>query len=210
MLILLFGSVQASAEKPGVLNLFLSHFFFMLISKRGFSNPAFQTQGSNPTWFLKPEKNPFQTWKGPFLVYFKRARVYKVLFATPSTFSKKSNSPCLFPPPHKTVLHFQTPSSFLHSNISKSRGHLNICTCRHVLRSSLSTNIPFGCEVSFIKYQNSAYKNRFQPISDQFWRKMSSSMIKMATFWFSSSIFYFKSHLYLSSNDLQKNLNHFI
>jgi hypothetical protein len=43
-LILLFGSVQASAEKPGVLNLFLSHFFFMLSSKRGFQN-----SGSNPT-----------------------------------------------------------------------------------------------------------------------------------------------------------------
>ena len=62
-----------SAEKSGVLNLFLSHFFFMLSSKRGFSNPAFQNSRSNPTRFWKPEQNPFQTWKRPFLVYFKRA-----------------------------------------------------------------------------------------------------------------------------------------
>ena len=41
--------MQASAEKPGVLNLFLSHFFFMLSSKRGFSSSAFSTQ-------------PFKTW----------------------------------------------------------------------------------------------------------------------------------------------------
>ena len=75
MLIWLSGSVQSSAEKPGVLNLFLSHFFFMLSSKRGVSNPAFQNSGSNPTWFWKPEKNPFQTWKRLFLVYFKRAAV---------------------------------------------------------------------------------------------------------------------------------------
>ena len=63
----------SSAEKLGALNLFFSHFFFMLSSKRGVSNPAFQNLGSNPTWFWKPEKNPFQTWKRPFLVYFKRA-----------------------------------------------------------------------------------------------------------------------------------------
>ena len=46
LLILLFGFVQALAEKPGVLILFLSHFFFKLSNKRGFSNPAFQTQQS--------------------------------------------------------------------------------------------------------------------------------------------------------------------
>ena len=69
--IIWFCTSLSSAEKPGVLNLFLSHFFFMLSSKRGVSNPAFQNSGSNPTWFWKPEKNPFQTWKRPFLVYFK-------------------------------------------------------------------------------------------------------------------------------------------
>ena len=71
--IIWFCTSLSSAEKPGVLNLFLSHFFFMLSSKRGVSNPAFQNLGSNPTWFWKPEKNPFLTWKRPFLVYFKRA-----------------------------------------------------------------------------------------------------------------------------------------
>ena len=65
--------VQASTVKPGVLNLFLSYCFLMLSSKRRFSNPAFQNSGSNPNWFWKPEKNPFQTWKEQFLVYFQRA-----------------------------------------------------------------------------------------------------------------------------------------
>jgi hypothetical protein len=78
LLILLFGTVQALAEKPGVLNLFLSHFFFMLSSKRGFSNPAFQTQlfktrvltqpdFENPKKIhFKPEKGHFWfTLKGP-------------------------------------------------------------------------------------------------------------------------------------------------
>ena len=74
-ILLIFGFVQASAEKLRGLNLFLSYFFFMLSSKWRFSNPTFQNLGSNPTWFWKPEKNPFQTWKGPFLVYFKRATV---------------------------------------------------------------------------------------------------------------------------------------
>ena len=60
--------------------LILSHFFFMLSSKRGFSNPAFQNSGSNPTWFWKPEKNSFQTWKRPFLVYFKRTIVVMTQF----------------------------------------------------------------------------------------------------------------------------------
>ena len=41
--IIWFCTSLSSAEKPGVLNLFLSHFFFMLSSKRLFSNPAFQT-----------------------------------------------------------------------------------------------------------------------------------------------------------------------
>ena len=44
------------------------------VFKPSFSNPAFQNSGSNPTWFWKPVKNPFQTWKRPFLVYFKRAK----------------------------------------------------------------------------------------------------------------------------------------
>ena len=49
LLILFFGFEQAAAEKPGVLNLFLSYFFFMPSSKRRFSNPALQNLGSNPT-----------------------------------------------------------------------------------------------------------------------------------------------------------------
>ena len=78
MLILLFGSVPASVEKPGVFNLFLSHLFFMLSSKRGFLNPAFQTQlfktqvltqpdFENPKRIhFKPEKGHFWfTLKGP-------------------------------------------------------------------------------------------------------------------------------------------------
>ena len=69
-----------SVEKPGVFNLFLSHFFFMLSSKRGFLNPAFQTSFSNQLFkyqvltqldFENPKKNLFQTWKRPFRVYFK-------------------------------------------------------------------------------------------------------------------------------------------
>ena len=69
----IFWFCTSLSKEPGVLNLFLSHFFFMLISKRGFSNPAFQNSGSNPTWYWKPKTNPFQTWKRPYLVYFKRA-----------------------------------------------------------------------------------------------------------------------------------------
>jgi hypothetical protein len=83
LLILIFGSVQASAEKPGVLNIFLSYFFFMLSSKREFSkpnisNPPFQTQlfktrvltqpdFENPKKIhFKPEKGHFWfTLKGP-------------------------------------------------------------------------------------------------------------------------------------------------
>jgi hypothetical protein len=59
LLILLFGSVQASAEKPGVLSLFLSHFFFMLSSKREFSNPAFETQLFKTQVLTQPDfENP--------------------------------------------------------------------------------------------------------------------------------------------------------
>ena len=46
------------------------------VFKPSFSNPAFQNSGSNSTWLWKPDKNSFQTWKGPFLVYFKRAIVH--------------------------------------------------------------------------------------------------------------------------------------
>ena len=45
------------------------------VFKPSFWNPAFQNSGSNPTWFWKPEKNPFQTRERPFLVYFKRATI---------------------------------------------------------------------------------------------------------------------------------------
>jgi hypothetical protein len=78
LLILLFGSEPASVERPGVFNLFLSHFFFMLSSKRWFLNPAFQTQlfktqvltqpdFENPKKiYFKPEKGHFWfTLKGP-------------------------------------------------------------------------------------------------------------------------------------------------
>ena len=47
------------------------------VFKPSFSNPAFQNLGSNPTWFWKLEKNSFQTWKRPFLVYFKKTSVLK-------------------------------------------------------------------------------------------------------------------------------------
>ena len=67
--IIWFCTSLSSAEKPGVLNLFLSHLFFMLSSKRGFSNPAFQNSGSNQNWSW-PE-----TLKRPFLVYFNRVSI---------------------------------------------------------------------------------------------------------------------------------------
>ena len=44
------------------------------VFKPSFLNPSFQNSGSNPTWFWKPEKVPFQTWKRPFLVYFKKGQ----------------------------------------------------------------------------------------------------------------------------------------
>ena len=60
-------------ETPGVLKLFLGYFFFMLSSKRRFSNPAFPNLGSNLTQLdiENPTKNPFQT----FQVYFKRTLI---------------------------------------------------------------------------------------------------------------------------------------
>ena len=41
---------------------------FELISQqqKKVSNPAFQNSCSNPNWYWKPEKNPFQTRKRPF------------------------------------------------------------------------------------------------------------------------------------------------
>ena len=67
----------SSAEKPGVLNLFLSHFFFMLSSKKRFSNPGFQTQLFK-TWVLtQPDfenlkKIHFKPEKGHFWFTLKR------------------------------------------------------------------------------------------------------------------------------------------
>ena len=82
--IIWFCTSLSSAEKPGVLNLFLSHLFFMLSSKRGFSNPAFQNSGSNPTWFRKPEKIPFQTKKGHFCFNLK-GPLFVLLFYIPNS-----------------------------------------------------------------------------------------------------------------------------
>ena len=89
----IFGSLQASAEKPGVLN-----FFFMLSSKREFSkfkpsisNPAFQTQRfktrvltqpdfENPKKnHFKPEKGHFWfTLKGSFIISIREYLIYVV------------------------------------------------------------------------------------------------------------------------------------
>ena len=64
----------------------LKTFCFSGVSKLGFpnlgsrpdiENPAFQSSCSNPNWYWKPEKNPFQTWKGQFLVYFNRANMQR-------------------------------------------------------------------------------------------------------------------------------------
>ena len=52
-----FQLTSFSAEKPVVLNLFLSHLFFMLSSERGFSSSAFLTQHD----FENPKKNSFHT-----------------------------------------------------------------------------------------------------------------------------------------------------
>ena len=71
MLILLFGSVQASAEKPEVLNLFLSYYFFYAQQQK----KVFKTQVLTQPDFenlqkihFKPEKGHFWiTLKGPVL-----------------------------------------------------------------------------------------------------------------------------------------------
>ena len=66
-----------SVEKPGVFNLFLSHFFFMLSSKRGVLNPAFQTQLFKTQVLTQPDfENPpkihFKSEKGHFWITLKR------------------------------------------------------------------------------------------------------------------------------------------
>ena len=50
--------------------------FLCSAEKKGFQMQLFKKSGSNPIWFWKLERNPFQTWKRPFLVYFKRATVW--------------------------------------------------------------------------------------------------------------------------------------
>ena len=60
---------QSSAEKPGVLKLFLSCSFFFYSQQ--------QKQVLKPNLTLKTRKIHFQPWKMPFQVYFKRASTLK-------------------------------------------------------------------------------------------------------------------------------------
>ena len=67
-----------------------------IVFKPSFSNLPFQNSGSNPTWFWKPEKKSFQTWKGPFLVYFKRAIVKLTTNHWILGSLKRGQTPCQF------------------------------------------------------------------------------------------------------------------
>jgi hypothetical protein len=65
LLILFFGFEQASAEKPGILNLFLSY-FFCSAAKEGFQTQLFKTQVLTQPDFESPKKIHFKPEKGYF------------------------------------------------------------------------------------------------------------------------------------------------
>ena len=73
LLTLFLGFVQASAVKPGVLNLFLS-------SKNVFQTQLFKTRVLTQTDIENLKKYPFQTWKRHFLVYFNRANTWQFVW----------------------------------------------------------------------------------------------------------------------------------